>query len=152
PQASRHRFVLRLKRLPDDGIGSLPILENAMPFRPEAFAGRPLAELLSAVAQLDQGELASADVQLHHLAAAMTINGNSRLPDDQTTIEIPGVVIEHYLGGGGQGCVFAARIIQTGTLIAVKLLSRGRAVREALLASRVRHPNVLRVLRAQKAG
>jgi serine/threonine-protein kinase len=34
----------------------------------------------------------------------------------------------------------------------VKLLTTRRAVREALLAGRVRHPNVLRVLKAQPAG
>src|SRR5580765_4229906 len=114
----------------------LPSLEIAMPFRRDAFAGRPLAELLSAVARV----------------TAPTVTGNARLPEDHPVIEVPGVMLEQYLGGGGQGCVFSGRVTATGALIAVKLLSHGRAVREALLASRVRHPNVVRVLRAQRAG
>jgi serine/threonine protein kinase len=143
-----------LKRSLDHGIGPLPISENAMPFRPDAFAGRPLAELLSAVARLDRGALADNAVQLHHHArmVAPTVTGNTLLADDHPVVDVPGVMLEQYLGGGGQGCVFAGRVMATGALIAVKLLSHGRAVREALLAARVRHPNVLRVLRAQRAG
>ncbi len=124
-----------------------------MPFRPDAFAGRPLADLLSAIARLDTGAFADSDVQMHHgRIAPLTVTGNARLPEDHPDIEVPGVMIEQYLGGGGQGCVFSGRVTATGALIAIKLLSHGRAVREALLAARVRHPNVVRVLRAQRAG
>jgi serine/threonine protein kinase len=125
-----------------------------MPFRPDAFAGRPLAELLSAVARLDAGAITDTDIQLHHhvRVTAPTVTGNARIPEDHPVIEVPGVMLEQYLGGGGQGCVFSGRVTATGALIAVKLLSHGRAVREALLAARVRHPNVVRVLRAQRAG
>src|SRR5205823_6171735 len=83
---------------------------------------------------------------------------DTRLPDDHPEVEVPGVVLEQFLGGGGQGWVYAGRVRATGKVVAVKVLGRGGddplgwGAREAILCARVRHRNVLRVLRAEPAG
>src|SRR5690606_22868509 len=80
------------------------------------------------------------------------------LPADHPDIEVPGVVVENFLGGGGQGWVYAGRVQETGCLVAVKVLrsqyvaASGIAAGEALLCSRLRHRNILRVFRAQPVG
>src|SRR5947209_11727883 len=88
-----------------------------------------------------------------------TVPEDTRLPDDHPDIEVPGVVLEAFLGGGGQGWVYAGRVKRTNKVVAVKVLGRGPGddplgwgAREAVLCARVRHRNVLRVLRAEPAG
>jgi serine/threonine protein kinase len=79
------------------------------------------------------------------------------LPEDHPPVDVPGVLLESYLGGGGQGWVYAGRVLATGRIVAVKVLradrenGEHRAEREAL-GTRVRHRNVLRVFRAEPAG
>lgn len=130
-----------------------------MPFVPAAFVGRPLGELLDAVKPLSPQtvpDLRGGEVRLHHVGvrALPTRTGDTRIPADHPEVDVPGVVLEEYLGGGGQGCVYAGRIVATGKIVAVKLLAGNstRGLREALLAAKVRHPNVLRVLRSQSVG
>ena len=88
-----------------------------------------------------------------------TVPEDSRLPDDHPEIDVPGVVLESFLGGGGQGWVYAGRVKATNKVVAVKVVGRGSGddplgwgAREAVLCARVRHRNVLRVLRAEPAG
>jgi serine/threonine-protein kinase len=87
-----------------------------------------------------------------------TVHEDTRLPDDHPEIDIPGVMLEQFLGGGGQGWVYAGRVESTGKVVAVKVLGRGGndplswGAREAVLCARVRHRNVLRVLRAEPVG
>jgi serine/threonine protein kinase len=88
-----------------------------------------------------------------------TIPEDTRLPDDHPEIDVPGVVLENFLGGGGQGWVYAGRVKATNKVVAVKVVGRaagddplGWGAREAILCARVRHRNVLRVLRAEPAG
>ena len=50
---------------------------------------------------------------------------DTRLPDDHPEIEVPGVVLEEYLGGGGQGWVYAGRVKSTNKVVAVKVVGRG---------------------------
>jgi hypothetical protein len=125
-------------------------------FQPAAFAGRPLPDLVAALCAVNAGAAPQVnEVRLHHaVAGSPTIDGDTRLPADHADVEVPGVVLDRYLGGGGQGCVYAGRVEASGKVVAVKVLAgrAGRGVREAILAARVRHPNVLRVLRAQPAG
>jgi serine/threonine protein kinase len=90
---------------------------------------------------------------------ASTRPEDSRLPDDHPEVDVPGVVLEAFLGGGGQGWVYAGRVTATNKVVAVKVVGRGAGddplgwgAREALLCARVRHRNVLRVLRAEPAG
>ena len=88
---------------------------------------------------------------------AATVN-DADLPANHPDVDVPGVALETYLGGGGQGWVYAARVLQTGSVVAVKVLradyvaGMGRAAREALLCARVKHRNVLRVFKACPAG
>jgi serine/threonine protein kinase len=86
-----------------------------------------------------------------------TCPDDTRLGDDHPDVEVPGVVLEAFLGGGGQGWVYAGRVRATNKVVAVKVLARaadalGWGAREAILCARVRHRNVLRVLRAEPAG
>jgi serine/threonine protein kinase len=88
-----------------------------------------------------------------------TVPEDTRLPDDCPEIDVPGVKLEAYLGGGGQGWVYAGRLKATNKVVAVKVVGRGAGddplgwgAREAVLCARVRHRNVLRVLRAEPAG
>jgi serine/threonine protein kinase len=73
-------------------------------------------------------------------------------------VAVPDVTLEHLLGGGSQGLVYAGRVRSTGLVVAVKVLHhdyvRGgsRAVREAEILARVRHRNVLRVFRVEQVG
>jgi serine/threonine-protein kinase len=136
---------------------------------PDQFAFRPLDELVAALERADPGDagLNATEVTPHGPSAGVTRGpghglvstnpGETRLPLDHPPIEIPSVALEAYLGGGGQGWVYVGRIRSTQKIVAVKVLARGRdsldwGAREAILAARVRHPNVLRVLRAQPAG
>jgi eukaryotic-like serine/threonine-protein kinase len=139
---------------------------------PTQFAGAPLADLVHALAAASPADvpLAAGEFLLHGAAverfgvtAAPTEHPHStrhedtRLPLDHPDVEVPGVTLETYLGGGGQGWVYAGRVRATNKVVAVKVLARGRnssdwGAREAILCARVRHPNVLRVLRTQPAG
>jgi serine/threonine protein kinase len=90
---------------------------------------------------------------------ASTRPEDSRIADDHPEIDVPGVVLEAFLGGGGQGWVYAGRVTATNKVVAVKVVGRGAGddplgwgAREAVLCARVRHRNVLRVLRAEPAG
>jgi DNA-binding beta-propeller fold protein YncE len=68
-----------------------------------------------------------------------------------------GYVIEGIAGGGGMGVVYRAREVRVGRLVALKVIKptlardssfRGRFKREALLAARIEHPNVVPVYHA----
>jgi serine/threonine protein kinase len=138
---------------------------------PSRFAGAPLADLVAALAaahpadvSLPAGDVLPHDARRGFTAAAAgteqfhsTRPEDTRLPLDHPEIDIPGVRLESYLGGGGQGWVYAARVRATNKVIAVKVLSRSDdaldwGAREAVLCARIRHPNVLRVLRTQPTG
>jgi serine/threonine-protein kinase len=132
---------------------------------PIQFAAAPLTDLVRALAKADPTDvpIVPGDVRLHGATviqpspSADTQPEDVRLPDDHPDVEIPGVDLESYLGGGGQGWVYAGRVRTTKKIVAVKVLSRGRdaqdwGAREAILCSRIRHRNVLRVLRAEPVG
>lgn len=131
-----------------------------MSFQPLNYIGQPLTALMQDLPWLTNHDLfllGAGDISLHHAPVKnLSIEGDTCLPCDHPEVQIPGVVLERYLGGGGQGCVFAGRVLATGKIVAVKVLAPSvgalRGVREALLTARVRHPNVLRVLRSQPVG
>jgi hypothetical protein len=80
------------------------------------------------------------------------------LPPDHPDVSIPDVVLETYLGGSRQGWVWAARVVSTGRIVAVKILAgdyvenAGLAAREAIICAKLRHPNIIRVFHVQPAG
>jgi hypothetical protein len=80
------------------------------------------------------------------------------LPPDHPDVSIPDVALETYLGGSKQGWVWAARVLSTGRIVAVKILAgdyvenAGLAAREAMICAKLRHPNIIRVFHVQPAG
>lgn len=90
--------------------------------------------------------------------AMMSTLADSALPQDHPEIDLPGVDLETYLGGGSQGLVYAGKVRATGKIVAVKVLraeyvaSQRWAAREARICGRFRHPNILRVFQAEPAG
>lgn len=141
-----------------------------MPFNPTQYLGCPVPVLMAELGRKRQEDLwPQGKVDLHscsvqepvtrrpHNLMSTTI-AEADLATDHPEIDIPGVVLETYLGGGSQGWVYAGRVVATGALVAVKVLrgdyvaARGWAAREALLCARVRHRNVLRVFKTQPAG
>src|SRR5438045_3826989 len=143
-----------------------------MPLVPDRYLHQPLPALLRDLAIAAPGDvtLPRPEVQLHDGRQAAvaslawrggnvtTVPDDARLPDDHPDVEVPGVVLEQFLGGGGQGWVYAGRVRATNKVVAVKVLARGDddalswGAREAVLCARVRHRNVLRVLQAQSVG
>jgi serine/threonine protein kinase len=139
---------------------------------PNQFANAPLADLVHALASanpgdvpLPEGDVLPHSAALEHVGMTAAPTGqfhttrpeDTRLPMDHPEIDVPGVALESYLGGGGQGWVYAGRVRATNKVVAVKVVARGNenldwGAREAILCARVRHPNVLRVLRTQPAG
>lgn len=142
-----------------------------MSFNPAQFLGQPLPQLVAGLARLDPAAVSSAElVELHSsLAGAdavscrpttlmLSTTPDANLPAGYPDVELPGVVLEKLLGGGGQGYVYVGRVVATNHVVAVKVLrtdyvaSQGIAAREAMLCARVRHRNILRVFRTQEAG
>lgn len=83
-------------------------------------------------------------------------------PDTRTVISrehpdvsIDDLTLDTYLGGSRQGWIWAARVMSTGRLVAVKILAgdyvqnAGLAAREAMICSKLRHPNIVRVFHVQ---
>jgi len=73
---------------------------------------------------------------------------------DEELLKIEGFHVIRLLGRGGMGEVYLARDMSAGNLVAIKVLSQDlvdddatleRFVREAILTSNLRHPNVVRV-------
>jgi serine/threonine protein kinase len=144
-----------------------------MPLSPHKYVALPLPALLRDLATADPADVPlprPAEVVPHgprSATASLAWRGgyasthpeDTRLSDDHPEVEVPGVELEAFLGGGGQGWVYAGRVRATNKVVAVKVVGRGSGTdplgwgaREAVLCARVRHRNVLRVLRAEPAG
>src|SRR5438552_3441183 len=136
-----------------------------MLFHPAQYLGQPLPELLAGLGNVNPAALDSAErVDLHSALACedaiscrpttlmMSTIAAANLPSDHPEVDLPGIVLENYLGGGGQGWVYTARVTDTNHTVAVKVFridptNRAAALREAELCQRVRHRNILRVFR-----
>src|SRR5262249_30054362 len=110
----------------------------AAPFQPEQYLGLPLPAVL---ADLSGRESTQSFVEeqgrvephspVQQATEPVTCRPASLLPttvagaspagapDD---LDIPDVILETYLGGGGQGWVYAGRVRSSGQLVAVKVL------------------------------
>lgn len=139
-----------------------------MSFRPNEYEGRPLAELLDDLPGLTQfawpaalrvrgpRDPVGADAMLSTWPyTGSPESSDALLPADHPCVEIPGVVLEKYIGGGSQGVVYAGRVRSSRRLVAVKILPRKEAgvptgiLHEALICARIAHPNVPRVFQVQ---
>ena len=86
----------------------------------------------------------------------MTARDEASVPDPRLGQTVGGkYVLESVLGRGGMGSVYAARHAALGTKVAIKVMHEGmtrdamfveRFNREAQAASRLDHPNVIRVI------
>jgi serine/threonine protein kinase len=146
-----------------------------MLFSPAEFVKRPLGDLQAVLEAHSPDEIDAGwqgGVLLHGPMTAtdatellslrphtlLTTVTDCRLPREHPDVSLPGVVLDEYLGGGGQGWVYTARVQATGKHIAVKILnarssaSEHWAEREARICARLRHPNLLRVFELQRAG
>ncbi len=141
-----------------------------MSFQPARYLGQPLPDLMADLAGIDPAALDNIqEVELHSaLASADAVEcrpttlmlstiPSADLPANHPDVELPGVVLEKLLGGGGQGWVYLARVLATDRTVAIKVLradpfNQQAAAREAELCCRVRHRNILRVFRAERAG
>ena len=122
--------------------------------------GEPLPGTLAPSAPISAGATARASLTL--LTTTQTQALASRRSGDSPVELPPGTtvgrfVIHHTLGTGGMGAVYAADDPELGRQVAVKLLHGGsgsrrdtttasrRIMREARLAARVSHPNVVSI-------
>src|SRR5947209_1241463 len=130
---------------------------------PAPYQGRPLADLVADLARGDPARIVARwqrdarPTPAPARAAALPPvvewsttwlappGGDAWLPPGHPDVAVPDVTLEHLLGGGSQGLVYAGRVRSTGLVVAVKVLHhdyvRGgsRAVREAEILARVRH-------------
>jgi serine/threonine protein kinase len=144
--------------------------------RPEDYQGRALPDVLAELARGDAGAIVAqwerdakaprAPVRGATLPPTVEWRstwlpppaGNTYLPPKHPDVTVPDVTLEAFLGGGRQGLVYAGRVRSTGLVVAVKILQReytdggGAAYREATIATKVQHRNVLRVFEVQQAG
>ncbi len=76
-----------------------------------------------------------------------------------TNRRVGNYLIERKIGAGGMGVVYAGKLADTGAPVAIKVLPRAmtidelfvkRFMREARLAARLDHPNVVRIIDAGK--
>jgi hypothetical protein len=159
----------------DDTPQAMNVKETVAVLQPAQFLGQPLPALVQALAHsdadalevADQGRVMGYDTATLAFEEPVTVRpgtvlaatlDDADLPANHPDVDVPGVALEMYLGGGGQGWVYAARVQQTGCVVAVKVMradyvaGKGKAAREALLCARVKHRNVLRVFKACPAG
>jgi hypothetical protein len=153
-----------------------------MTFSPQRFEGLPLPDLLTELSRLGEQEVVAGLTRHHRLLPAPGAGGftdptiewrTSWLtpPDPGQTLPGPGhpdvsaadVELGEYLACGKQGVVYSGRVRSTGLVVAVKVIHAGYAtwcsppdeapaVREARVAAKVRHRNILRVFEARRAG
>ncbi len=138
---------------------------------PAQLMGQAVPEALELLNEMDADNvLPESEVELHcSMTEQLSLSGypasqmlttvyDTDLEEDHPDVDLPGVVLEDYLGGGGQGWVYLGKVRETGKIVAVKIIrrdsasARAAAAREAELCSRVRHPNLLRIFRSQPAG
>jgi serine/threonine protein kinase len=134
-------------------------------FDPQRYEGRALPSLL---ADLDRvGDLARLPKEpdwhlIERVSGGLTPDPTelptttyryerSTTETDRPLIDLPNIRLDEYIGGGAFGWVYAASILSTGLVVAVKILRTdyadrgGMAAREALVASSLQHPQILGV-------
>ncbi len=115
----------------------------------------------SHIADCDQcrSRLADANEDVHFMGRVRELTGLNR--DPEATPWIPGYRILGVLNSGSQGVVYRAVQESTARVVAVKVLSpdpsastrqRFRAEREAEIAARLRHPNIVTVYESRTIG
>src|SRR4051812_388767 len=99
-----------------------------MAFSPAQLVGQSAPELIAQLAALAPAEFPPpSEVELFSVSVtldeAITVRpasllhstlDDADLPAGHPDVQLPGVVLEEYLGGGGQGWVYAGRVRDTG--------------------------------------
>lgn len=145
---------------------------------PHDFVGLPLQDLVQALHGIRPHDFGEVTEKLSATRKVVGPRGRTMgdepstsaatclLPEDASTflpathpeVKIPSVDLGDYLGQGAQGKVYAGVVRATGLTVAVKVVphddngSGSLAVREALICSRLRHRNVVRVFDVQQCG
>lgn len=90
---------------------------------------------------------------------AITQEQHDEIVAQLSSSRIPGYELEGILGRGIQGTIYRARKTLTGEQVAVKVLEAGgdetfmkRFAREAMAATKLKHPNIVGALDVGKAG
>ncbi|MEO0630440.1 MAG: protein kinase, partial [Planctomycetota bacterium] len=116
-----------------------------------------LERLLGADAEERSGVLRELVVEYPELAPEIEQLGLDlfgMLSTDPTLPRVPGYSIERPIGRGGMARVYLGTDAETGTRVAIKILSglasynsriRSRFVHEAQLLTQVRHPNIVAI-------
>lgn len=115
----------------------------------------------SHIAECDacRSRLADANEDVHFMGRVRELTGLNR--DAEATPWVPGYRILGILNSGSQGVVYRAVQESTARVVAIKVLSpdpsastrqRFRAEREAEIAARLRHPNIVTVYESRTIG
>lgn len=150
----------------DSAVKSYRAPRSAPPDR--SFAPPPRPSSLSAGVTLSVPAVSKYDATVSQPRESLTRSWLEQTTDlhpeqtlgaaDHPDVEAADVELKRLLGRGAQGAVYLARLKTSGLFVAVKVFdsrsesAESPAVREVRIASKLRHPNVIRLFGCHRAG